>query len=471
MMELLNPPPVFMEINPASLRALRENRGLELPLRRAADGKLTGECRKALLSALQRFLGRKNWQPRVRAICGISAHGVSLRKVALPAAGGEVEAILRLQIEKEFPLPPEELAWGWREIANGSATRQALVAAVRKGVIEDYAGLLTEAGANPEFTLSAFARELLCPAPDEPHAILETGRTHAELVSFENGVAASVKILPANGDWSDAMLKEINAKTIYVFGNGAAHDEIWGKLPAGFVCRRLEIPDREGYSAATLGLNKSVLDKVRLLRLETKAEPARTRFALPKMDFSGAESRRRLRQATALLVVLLILPYAKALLFKPALGWKLAAVKNHRQQFASVVEPELRFLQSLKQSQPPYLDALYLFSKAASSGMRVTSLSLNQRGDIALQATLQNAQQVTDFRSKLIASGFFANITVEEQTPVPNQQKVSVRMTAQWESAASRGRLKVGPSPDEIAKSRGETNAAGPPTAGKIPKT
>ena len=34
---------------------------------------------------------------------------------------------------------------------------------------------------------------------------------------------------------------------------------------------------------------------------------------------------------------------------------------------------------------------------------------------------MQNAQQVTDFRAKLIASGFFSSITVEEQTPIQNQ--------------------------------------------------
>ncbi|MGH7953828.1 MAG: hypothetical protein ACREFE_18175, partial [Limisphaerales bacterium] len=181
MKELFNPPPVFIEINSTSLRALRESGGIELPLQRAADGKLTAACRKETISVLQHFLRRKNWQPRARAICGISAHGVSLRKIALPAMAGGIENVLRLQIEKEFPLPPDELAWGWREISSDPAKREVIVAAVRKEVIEDYAGILLEAGANPEFTLSAFARELLCPSPNETHAILEIGDNHAEL--------------------------------------------------------------------------------------------------------------------------------------------------------------------------------------------------------------------------------------------------------------------------------------------------
>ena len=469
MRKLFNSPPVFIEINPVSLRVLRESGGLELPLQRAVDGKLTAACRKELISALQNFLGRKNWQPRVRAICGISAHGVSLRTIALPAvAGGELEGVLRLQIEKEFPLSPDELAWGWREISNDPARREAIVAAVRKEVIEDYAAVLSEAGLSPEFTLSAFARELLCPSPNEPHAILEMGRNHAELTSIENGVATSLKILPANGNLSGAVLKNSSAKIIYVSGDAAAQSGVWEKLSARVDCRRLEVPGGDGFSAATLGLKKSVSENIPLPRLQSKPQPSKTPFSFSWTDFTRGENRRWLTRAAVLLVLLLVLPYAEALLLKPLLGLKLASFKKQRQQFATVVEPELRFLQSLKQNQPPYLDAIYLFSQSAAPGSHLDSLSLNQHGDIAIKAAMQNAQQVTDFRAKLIASGFFANITVEEQTPVLNQQRVNVRMSAQWKSAAERARLKIGPSPEEIGKAASKTNAAAPPPpAGK----
>jgi hypothetical protein len=470
MMELFNSPPIFAEISPASLRVLRENGGVKLPLQRAADGKLTAACRKELISALQKFFGRKNWQPRARAVCGISAHGVSLRKIALPVVTGELENVLRLQIEKEFPLPPDELAWGWREIRNGSAKREVLVAAIRREVIEDYAGIFSEAGANPEFTLSAFARELLCPSPTEPHALLEIGRNHSELALFENGVVTGARILPANGNLADAVQKNAPAKVIYLSGNAAARSEIWEQLSARFDCRRLEVPAGDGFSAATVGLKKSVSENVPLLKLQSPSLRAKASFSFSRADLLRAENRRWLARAAVLLVLLMILPFAEALLLKPVLARQLASFKNRRQRFASVVAPELRFLQSLKQTQPPYLDALYLFSEAASPGLRVDSLTLNQHGDIALKATMQNAQQVMDFRAKLIASGFFDNITVEEQTPVQHQPKVNVRMTAQWKPAAARAGLKIGPTPEEMIKSNPETNAAAPLVAKKISK-
>lgn len=113
MMEGLNPSPVFIEIGLASLKALCENRGVELPLERTADGKLTAACREKIIPALEKFIGRKSWQPRARAVCGLGAHGVSLRRITLPAtAKDDFERVLRLQIELEFPLSPDELAWG-----------------------------------------------------------------------------------------------------------------------------------------------------------------------------------------------------------------------------------------------------------------------------------------------------------------------------------------------------------------------
>ena len=176
MMELLNPPPVFIEIGSGSLQALCETRGLEVPLERATDGKLTAASREKIIAGLEKLIGRKSWQPRARAICGIGAHGVLLRRITLPAAAPEdFEGVLRLQIENEFPLPPDELAWGWRDVSSGAARREILVAAIRKIFVDDFASVLLAAGANPEFTVAALARDALCPQRDAAHAGREPG--------------------------------------------------------------------------------------------------------------------------------------------------------------------------------------------------------------------------------------------------------------------------------------------------------
>jgi len=43
-----------------------------------------------------------------------------------------------------------------------------------------------------------------------------------------------------------------------------------------------------------------------------------------------------------------------------------------------------------------------------------------------------NSQQATDFRKKLIESGMFSSVSVEEQNPDQNRQKIGVRITARW---------------------------------------
>ena len=92
---------------------------------------------------LRGFLGQKGRAAGRSAFCAIGARGVSMRRLSLPAASeDELQRVLRLQIESEFPLSPDELAWGSRPIgppkppANGGPARQELlVVAVKKEVL------------------------------------------------------------------------------------------------------------------------------------------------------------------------------------------------------------------------------------------------------------------------------------------------------------------------------------------------
>jgi hypothetical protein len=147
------------------------------------------------------------------------------------------------------------------------------------------------------------------------------------------------------------------------------------------------------------------------------------------------------------------LPYAEALLLKPFLARKLTTLKSEKGRLTTI-DRELGFLQSLKQNQPPYLDTLFIFGKSTPQGARIDSLTMNRHGEISLRGSMRDATQVTDFRTKLIGSGFFANVAVEEQAPTPDRQKVNVRMTAQWKPADIRAGLSIGPTPAEVEKAK-----------------
>jgi hypothetical protein len=64
--------------------------------------------------------------------------------------------------------------------------------------------------------------------------------------------------------------------------------------------------------------------------------------------------------------------------------------------------------------------------------MRLETLSINRRGDLSLRGTMRDGQQVVDMRSKLIDSGLFSSVVVDEQTPSSDRQKITVRMSGQW---------------------------------------
>ena len=59
--------------------------------------------------------------------------------------------------------------------------------------------------------------------------------------------------------------------------------------------------------------------------------------------------------------------------------------------------------------------------------------------------------QLAEFRTKLVDSGFFSAVVVEEQNPSPDNQKLTVRLTAQLKPLGQRKALTAEP-PKEEAK-------------------
>jgi hypothetical protein len=426
--------------------------------------------------------------------------------LTLPSASREeLKRLLLLQIENEFPLPPNELAWGYQMLGEkdssqnpGIRTQEVLVVAVRKELIEEYAEFLSAAGFNPVFTLAALARGRLAPSTSGSYAVLDTGRCQSEFATFENGVLVSVRVLPwgdesiaraieKNLDCSldeaeklkqqldqgialepalearvrstveaayDALWRLLNgaghASKVYLSGADAHQADLAQvlarRLGNGGQCERLDANTGEGGSAAILGLKKAVEEDAAGLPLALEVKP-----------MNGAAGRARpapLKWAvlTAVLVLAaLSFPYAEATILKERLSHRLSALQADKGRLV-IIDRELGFLQYLKQNQPPYLDAMFMLSKFAPPGTRIDSLSMNRRGELSWRGSLKDGNQVADFRSKLMDSGFFAAVAVEEQTPTPDRQKVSVRITAQWKSAADRESLSLGLTAAELAK-------------------
>jgi hypothetical protein len=468
----LNPPEIFIEISQGSLKAVRENDGIELPLERQPDGRLTAACKEKTIASLKIFLQAKSWQPRARAVCAIGARGVSLRKLSLPAgAKEEFHKRLLLQIESEFPLPPDELAWGWQTLgaakpSNGTmAKSELLVAAVKKEIVADYQEIFNACGANPVFTLAALARNSLCPQPPQAYALLDIGSSQSELTGFEKNVPTVSRIIfwgsenfPGAADAKlDALAQTIKsslaATKLFISGNKISEDftsQLAKSLGDGWQCERLEVAGGDGRSAAIFGLKKiAEQDGNPPLVIRVEQTSGTTNLATPDV-------KKWATRAVWLLAALILLPYVEAFLLKPHLAKKVSAFKAEAARL-SVIDRELDFLQYLKSSQPPYLDALFVFSKSAPPGTKFDALSMDSHGVVSLRGSFRDGQQVADFRGKLIDSGFFANVTVEEQTP--DRQKVNVRISAQEKPAAQLQSLAIGPTAEEIEKAKNKPAA------------
>jgi hypothetical protein len=375
------------------------------------------------------------------------------------------------------------------------------------------------------FTLAAFTRERIYPQPNGSYAVLEVGESHSEWVSFENGAPNSLRILPwgtdsltrsieqhlgiSHGDAEklrinldprnvvdqengqrvqsavdadlDALAASIRStwsgQRIFLTGKSARGLDLAPRLVKrlgdGVACDYWETTPGDDRSAAILGLEKPG---------SPGAEPAPLLIQVNEAQGGETLSRPALLKWVALAVLLAIglvsLPYAETLLMKSQLSRRLAALKVEKQRLPEI-DRELRFLQFLKDNQSPYLEALSIVANAVQPGTRFDSVSMNRRGDLALRGFMRDSQQVVDFRSKLIKSGFFSSVVVEEQNPTPDRQKVILRISAQWKTTLGRESLPMAPAAAAIEKpaiggkemksnSPPEKVAPGPVTGGPV---
>ena len=505
---------LYVEIEQRALKVLNGEAGFDFPLDRKDNGRLTDHCRERLTRSLQTSLKRKSWQPRLRALCAIGARGVSLRRLTLPATTNEeFQRLLRLQIESEFPLPPDQLAWGYRRVPpragspNDPTSRQELiVVAVKKEFLAEYSDIFAECGVDSVFTLTAFTRGRISPLPVGSYAVLDVGTMHSEWISYENGAPNSLRILPWGTERVTHAIEQglgisrIEAERLSLNPQNAENEETGQKIRSMVEAELDSLAESvrdnwkgqkiylTGKSARELDLSpqlsKRLGDSLACEHRETVPDRSAPILGLEQAGRQDLESAPLLIQANegksgetlsrpapwnwAALAVLLVialvsLPYAETFLMKSRLSARLAALKVEKQRLPEI-DRELRFLQFLKDNQAPYLEALEILANAIQPGTRFDSVSMNRRGDLALRGFMRDSQQVVDFRSKLIKSGFFSNVVVEEQNPTPDRQKVLLRISAQWKAAPGRESLPLVPvAATETPKAGGK---AGPAASG-----
>lgn len=303
-------------------------------------------------------------------------------------------------------------------------------------------------------TLGAFARTHLVPGGEDSFAMLEIGGEHAEFTIVEHGLLESVRVLrwpggsPEGGTGNPQAARESvwrglaesvrarwSGSKLYLTGEGA-------RLPAlrlgfervmgsGGTCVWLDAGAGDEGSATIVGLRKVWERSGEVLPLMLELESA------PKGESARTSGRWRWAALLGLVVVGLISGrYAEGLVLHGRLTKRLAEVRAYRDTLPKR-EADLAFLQHLKTNQVPYLDALFALAEAAPAGMRIETLSLNRRGELTMRTTLRDPLQVAEFRSKLVQSGLFDSVALEEQTAAANRQGVNARFVGRWKTSGN----------------------------------
>jgi hypothetical protein len=227
-----------------------------------------------------------------------------------------------------------------------------------------------------------------------------------------------------------------SGRTIFLTGKSARDLDLAPRLVKrlgdGVACEYFETAPGRDRAAAILRLEKQGGQDIEPAPLLIQVNETRSRETL-----SRPALWKWAALAGLLAIVLVSLPYVESFLMKSRLSGRLAALKVEKQRLPEI-DRELRFLQYLKDNQPPYLDALAIVANAAQPGTRFDSVSMNRRGDLSLRGFMRDSQQVVDFRTKLIKSGFFSTVVVEEQNPTPDRQRVNLRISAQWKTTPGR---------------------------------
>ena len=177
----------------------------------------------------------------------------------MPAASKEeIEQLLPLQIDAQFPLSADELAWGYRMLAANAlrenSLKEFLVAAVKRESVQQYRDIIAAAGFEPLFVVAALAREGACVNPPPHFALLEVGSNQSELVTFDESGPATLRVvgLGAENASAEPVMKALRS-------NGAVEKIFVSGKASG----NLERADHAGNSGGTVAGRERAIDRHR----------------------------------------------------------------------------------------------------------------------------------------------------------------------------------------------------------------
>lgn len=457
-----NPTPIqiFAEFTDSVFR-VRGPVSFETPLERDQQGGLTEGCQEKCNERLLRSLDAKGANYEI--LCSIPLRGVALRRIHLPKVSAEeIPGLLEFQIEKEFPLSLDELSWlsfpsEGQEVLEGNGGLDFSVFGIRRSVLRNYQAVFKNLNSQVAWTLSQLSRaETLGNGKLTREGLLfHVGQHYSEWIRLQKGAPTQSGYLTQGYDsglGSDSKIYK-DIQSLVGFGSAAPQSkapvviittEPGGSSEAAILEESLK---SISIGASCFGQSGSESNfggegSLALQGLESKWALNLGRFdfdeisseqkAAPKKEFTKWAAL-----AAGLVLLSISMKYAQPLFKYGSLQQRFNEVKAEQKALPDI-RKELSFLQLLESNRSPYLESIHIISRTAPQGAFIERVGMNRRGEVNLEGQVQSPDQLEEFRSSLIKSGFFYPVVVDEQTMDQQKRKLSFRITAKWKPKDAR---------------------------------
>ncbi len=203
-----------LDVGRGSVKLVRVDRkggvtGAECELDPALDGPAR---RAALLDGLRGLLRELGVRARDEVHVAVPRAEAIVKVLAVPALkDDELERVVRLQALRDIPFDLAEVVLAWGRLGPpadpAKGGEEVIVAAVRRGALEEVQALVAEAGATPgtvEVSTQAAARALARIGPQGAGEVVlvEVGRATTDIIVLERTVDAAGNAGPARLAWS-----------------------------------------------------------------------------------------------------------------------------------------------------------------------------------------------------------------------------------------------------------------------------
>ncbi|MDC0325317.1 hypothetical protein OAM01_01005 [bacterium] len=446
-----------------------------ISLQRDEKGQLTPDSLAEVSTAIRQCMGSVSPQS-IDCICAIGSGGLSLRTMELPfVKEAAFQNLLELQIEKEWPLSPDELAWGFvrlDEVKEGSDSVDAhssklAVAAVKKSLFHHYDEIVRACGLQPRWTLSACAGLLITETEgSQNNWLLDLRSSVSDLIELQGGIPVSLQHLNWGWDNFEARLQryfkeetkfspeviqkrlqEIEDTTLLEWlgpiieglsgaDNGGpiivAGEEVRAPIVQSILQRTM--PGRE-VKCSLVASSPAASLPLQVFSQHHKLLETAPLITLKKGDVSSEPVQVAhipyLRWAAMLIMLVIVALLARRI--EPSLrSSKLEGqLIEYREQknFLPEIDRELSFLEHVQQKTIPYMDLVGLLAAKSVSGFQLESLEMSSDRRVQVRGSLPQNAHPEDLRAKLLESGWFEQVVLDEQTPDKNKRNVTVRVS------------------------------------------